>query len=434
MDAVTQLMRKRHHVARFAKIVQHHIGMHGGHRRMRKGAGGLAGFDTGVDPALVEEGGGKVGHARVEGAVGVGHGLARFGPVDDFRRLDGQGRVAVPDLQLVQTHPLGLETIVAVGKLGVGRDNRVAQRLDDLGFHMVGQVPPGLWRRHLAPAVVDFLFLGQRVVDPGKKLDVAAKDLRQSMGRRLAPCADGVGQKVQRRLKVQLFRIPLDREHEARHRLVEQLVPRACADHAFVMQELFQLVRKLVRPHRAHAVEHRLVAGKPGVGSQEPCQMRVLKPVEFKAEEHQRRGGRGHPVLRIAHELRALGVDGVLIVAQARIGHQASGKDLDPLILFDADAQGRGIEGRQLALIAGGKPGAQRFKRGHVAGEFRAVRRGVKVGQVPVGQGAEAATGGVGIEDGLGQGQGHGKAPLGSGVSRARGAGCATPGTRGQIS
>ena len=32
------------------------------------------------------------------------------------------------------------------------------------------------------------------------------------------------------------------------------------------MQELLQLVRQLVRPHRTHAVEDRLVAGKIGIG------------------------------------------------------------------------------------------------------------------------------------------------------------------------
>jgi hypothetical protein len=56
VDAVAQLMRQRHHVARLAQIVQHHIGMHGGHGRMGKGAGRLAGFDAGVDPALVKKG------------------------------------------------------------------------------------------------------------------------------------------------------------------------------------------------------------------------------------------------------------------------------------------------------------------------------------------------------------------------------------------
>ena len=40
---------------------------------------------------------------------------------------------------------------------------------------MVGQVPRGLRRGHLAPLVLDRLFLGQRVVNAGKELDVLAK-------------------------------------------------------------------------------------------------------------------------------------------------------------------------------------------------------------------------------------------------------------------
>ena len=45
--------------------------------------------------------------------------------------------------------------------------------------------------------------------------------------------------------------------------------------------------------------------------------MIIVQPVELQAEEHQRRGGGRHPVLCVAHELGALRVDGVLVVAQA---------------------------------------------------------------------------------------------------------------------
>ena len=60
MHAVAQFMRQRHHIARFAKIVQHDIGVNGGHGGVRKGARRLAGFDAGVNPALGEEGLGQI--------------------------------------------------------------------------------------------------------------------------------------------------------------------------------------------------------------------------------------------------------------------------------------------------------------------------------------------------------------------------------------
>lgn len=56
VDAVAQLMRQRHHVARLAEIVQQHIGVDGGHGRMGKGTRRLAGFHRRIDPAALEEG------------------------------------------------------------------------------------------------------------------------------------------------------------------------------------------------------------------------------------------------------------------------------------------------------------------------------------------------------------------------------------------
>ena len=391
MDAVAQLMRKGHHVARFAKIVQHHIRMHGGDGRVRKGPGGLAGLDARVDPALVEEGGGKIGHPGIEGAVGIGHRLARFGPIDNPWRLVCQGGVAVPDLKLVQPQPLGFQAVIAVRKLGVGRHNSIAQRLDHLGFDMVRQVPPCLRRRHLAPAVVNFLFLGQRVVDAGKKLDVAPEHIGKRMGRRLAPGADGIGQEVQRRFKAQLFRLARNGEHQACHRFVEQLVPRRGTHNAFVMQELFQLVRQLVWPHRAHPVKDRLVAGEGRVGVHQAGQVVVVQPVELQTEEHKRGGGRGHPVLRVAHELRALGVDGVLVIAQARKGHEPPGDDVDAFVFLHACQKARCILSAKLAFVGRRKGRAGTLKLGHVGGILRAICAWVQVGQIPVGQIAEAA-------------------------------------------
>ena len=108
MHAVAKFMRKRHHIARLAQIVQHHIGVHRGHGRMRKSPRCLAGFDACVNPALGEEGLGNLGQARVKGGIGRKHGLARLGPIHQARRFNRQGRVAVPDLQGFKPHPFRL--------------------------------------------------------------------------------------------------------------------------------------------------------------------------------------------------------------------------------------------------------------------------------------------------------------------------------------
>ena len=142
---------------------------------------------------------------------------------------------------------------------------------------------------HLAPAVVDFLLFRQRIMNAREELDILVENQRQRPRRRLAFRALGVGQQVQRGLKVQLFLFACNAEHQPRHGFIEQLVPRRCAHDGFVMQEGFQFVRQLVRTHGAHAVEHRLIAGEGGVFCQQPVQMRILQPVELKAEEHQGR-------------------------------------------------------------------------------------------------------------------------------------------------
>jgi len=71
MHAMPEFMRERHHVARLALVIQQHIRMRGGHRRMREGARLLARPHRRIDPALVEEALGDSRHFRRESVVGV---------------------------------------------------------------------------------------------------------------------------------------------------------------------------------------------------------------------------------------------------------------------------------------------------------------------------------------------------------------------------
>ena len=80
MHAVAQLMRQGHDIARFSEVVEHDIGVDGGHGRMGKGARCLARFHAGVDPALGVERLGDGGHARVKPGIGGLHRRLGIGP------------------------------------------------------------------------------------------------------------------------------------------------------------------------------------------------------------------------------------------------------------------------------------------------------------------------------------------------------------------
>ena len=274
---------------------------------------------------------------------------------------------------------------------------------------MVRQVPPGLRGGHLAPAVGNFLFLRQRVVHPREQLDRLVENRRQRPRRRFALGAVGIGQQVQRGFQVQRFLFARDVKHQPGHRFVKQPVPGGSAHGRLIMQELLQLIRQLIGPHRPQAVEDRPVASKVGIGHHQPRQMLLVQPVELQAEEHQRGGVIRHLVLRIGHELGALAVHRVLVIAQPRKGHQPPGDDVDRFIGVHA-VQHRGcVQRRKLALVARGKIGAGRLQPGHVLRKLRRVGRRVQIRKVPVRQVAQTARGGIGIKDRAGKRQRHGK-------------------------
>ena len=183
-----------------------------------------------------------------------------------------------------------------------------------------------------------------------------------------------------------------DLEHQPRHRLVEQAVPGGAAHDRLVVQELLQLVRQLVGAHRAHPVEHRLVAGKIGVLRQQARQMRLVQPVEFQREEHQRRGEGGDAVLHVGHELGPLAVHRVLVVAQAREGHQPPGGHVDLLIGQHAGQKAPWRPAWQACPRRSAAKSAQAFS-SHAMSRATSGRVGrrVEVAQVPVGQLAESS-------------------------------------------
>ena len=106
MNAVPKLMGQCHDIARFPQIVEHHVGVHIGDCRMSKGPWCLAGLDACIDPAFGEKRLGQVAHARVKGGVRIHDHALRRRPVDRAGVFDWQGRVAIPNLHLVEAQPL----------------------------------------------------------------------------------------------------------------------------------------------------------------------------------------------------------------------------------------------------------------------------------------------------------------------------------------
>ena len=114
--------------------------------------------------------------------------------------------------------------------------------------------------------------------------------------------------------------------------------------------------------------------------------MAILEAVDFEAKEHKRGRRVGDPLLTIAHELRAFAIGCVLVIAQARIGHQSSGDQVDLFIGMDTAQKTLRIQIGQLALIGCRKLSTGGVAPVEIARHFGSVRRSIEVCQVPVRQ------------------------------------------------
>ena len=116
--------------------------------------------------------------------------------------------------------------------------------------------------------------------------------------------ASAVLQKVQRRLDGELLAV--DREAQARHRLVEQAVPGAAAGHRLLVEELLDAILELVGLVLAHVLDPRPVVAERRIGHRR-FEHRVVDAVELEREEQEMRTCRGDLLLHVAVELRAPG-------------------------------------------------------------------------------------------------------------------------------
>ena len=263
-----------------------------------------------------------------------------------------------------------------MAELGVGFHHRVAQRLDHLGFDLIAQMPPGLRGGHAAPAVDDLLFLGLRVVDAGKGADILGKDPRQLARRGFALGTVRVRQQVEHAFDIEVFALHL--ELKPGDGFVEQTFPGIAHD-SQIMQKTLHLVRQLIGLHRADPVEHGLVARQIGVAGHQLFKVIVRQPVQFEAEENQRRGEVGDLFLHVGHELRPPAIRRQLVVAQPGKGHDPPGDVIDLFVAQNAFEQPVRIKLGQLAFVVACEGGAGFFEPIEIAFQFRRVLAPVEV-------------------------------------------------------
>ena len=242
-----------------------------------------------------------------------------------------------------------------------------------------------------APAVGDFLVLGERVQDQRELRHVVLERVRERMRCGFALFAVAVLQEIQRRL---------DGERLARHLEaqigdggVELAIPRRVRRHRLFVKQLLDAILELVRPIPAHVIEPRPVMAERGIG-QRRFELRVVDAVELELEEQQVRRGRGHPLLHVAIKLGARRIDRIALMDEHRIGaeppHAIADRLIAPHRLGERGAAlRRGGERRELALVGLLEGQAVGIGAIEVALDGGIVEAGIERAEVPFGQRAE---------------------------------------------
>ena len=181
------------------------------------------------------------------------------------------------------------------------RFDRRRQGRHDLGFDLVRQVPRLGNILISAPAVLDFLVLGQRIGDQREGADGGLEGFSQGLPAGLTRGRVLGTERVQRRLDCQLLAIQL--EAETRHGFIEQAVPCRCAGHALLKQQLLQIIRELIGPPRPRRSQPRAVSGEVRMLSIGRLKRLFLEPVDIQGEEQNRAADCRQLLLHIAIEL-----------------------------------------------------------------------------------------------------------------------------------
>ena len=260
-----------------------------------------------------------------------------------------------------------------------------------------------------APAVGNFLVLGERVGDQREQAQIFLEGLGQRLGRRLAGPLLRALEQVERLLDADGLTGNL--EAQADHGLVEQPVERGIAGHRLFLEQLLDAVFELVRLVAADVLEPGPVMAERRIGHR-LVEQRVFDAVELEREEQQMQIGRGEAFLHVAVEFGQHGVGGVAGMEQTRVGAQPSSHIVDLLIpphrLDEAAAGRERFKVALVGLLEGDAFGLGPFDVALELGRFDA---GIEIGQVPFRQRAErlggALAGGRPARRRLGRGRGH---------------------------
>ena len=163
----------------------------------------------------------------------------------------------------------------------IGRAHRGDQRIHHLALDAVVEMAGIRDILEAAPAVGDFLVLGERVGDQRKGALIGLEGLRQRVRRRLALLAGAVLQQVQRRLDRKL--LAADLEAQRRDGLVEQPVPGGIAGLRLLVEQLLDAVLELIGLVLAQILDPRPVIAELGraqsTARRPPCSRSRAPPI-----------------------------------------------------------------------------------------------------------------------------------------------------------
>ena len=235
-----------------------------------------------------------------------------------------QRRVAVPVRQALLAEPLRLQRIIAMRQPRIGGAHRRHQRIDHFGLDAVREMPRVGDVLEAAPAVGDFLVLGERVGDQREDAQIVLEGLRQRLRCGTALAHVRVLHQGERRLDRK--RLAVDLEAQRADGLVEQAVPGARTGHRLLVEQLLDAILELIRLLLAHVLDPRPVMAERGIGHR-GVERRIVEPVEFEREEQQMQRRRRDALLHVAVEFRARRIGGVAGIDEAREGDRAGRAD-----------------------------------------------------------------------------------------------------------
>ena len=163
------------------------------------------------------------------------------------------------------------------------------------------------------------------------------------------------------------------------------------------MKQLLDAVFELIGPVAPHVLEPGPVMAERRIGHR-GFEQRVVDAVEFEREEQKMRRGRGQPLLHVAVKFGARRIDRVAGMNEPGIGAEPAHQIVDRLVaphrLGELSAgRGRSRQPGELALVCILERDALDIGAIEIAFDRRIVEAGIKVGEIPLRQGAERGFG-----------------------------------------